>query len=149
MVIVIKELIQANFQSFGKIIEFPEKKISDGNKNLFHVVCREKESLGWRIAYLIVREKTISRMEHHPLSLETFEPVKGKTLIYLSKTKKIEDINCFLLDKPVILNKGIWHGVVTLNEQSEIKITENLKVKCVYWKLNHQLGLEKQMSIMV
>ena len=39
------------------------------------------------------------------------------------------------LDRPVVLRKGVWHGIITLGKESEVKITENAHVRCVYWQL--------------
>jgi hypothetical protein len=44
------------------------------------------------------------------------------------------------LDKPVILKKGLWHGVVALGDEADIKITENASVRCVYWKTGIKMG---------
>lgn len=123
---------------YGKVIEYPNKEKADRNKNLFKIIILSKQT-GWRIAYLIVREKVVEKLEQHPDSCESFEPVKGKSLIFLSSAKNLKKLKCFLLDKPIILNKGIWHAVVTLSHESEIKITENAHVKCIYWQLGISL----------
>ncbi len=80
----------------------------------------------------MVRDKEITKLEQHPDSLESFEPVSGRSLLYLAAGKEASKIECFHLSKPIILKKGIWHGVVTLDRESEIKITENAKVKSIY-----------------
>jgi ureidoglycolate hydrolase len=135
-----KKLTAKNFKLFGRIIHHPTKITQSKTKNLFRVVLRERGRVGWRIAYLIVRDKAIDRLEQHPDTFESFEPVKGKTLLYLAKDKNSQKIKCFCLDKPVILNKGIWHGVITLDGESEIKITENAGVKSRYWRLGFRLN---------
>ncbi len=96
--------------------------------------------MGWRIAYLTVRDETINKLEQHQQTFESFEPVSGRAILYVAKEKDPKLIRCFILDKPVILDKGIWHGVVTLNGDSEIKITENANVDCIYWKLGFNLN---------
>lgn len=135
----IKKLNSQNFKSFGHIIHHPYKDSHGKEKNLFHIVLEEKEPVGWRIAYLIVRDKSINKLEQHPGTFESFEPVYGKALLYVAKEKDQKDISCFYLDKPVILYKGIWHGVVTLDAEAEIKITENANVECIYWDLGFSL----------
>jgi ureidoglycolate hydrolase len=136
----IKEIDADNFRRYGWLIEYPDKKSKDKKKNLFRIVLREKDPSGWRIAYLIVRDKAIHTLEQHPESYESFEPVSGKSLLYVALAGRRGKIECFLLDKPVILKKGIWHGVVTLEKETEIKITENAQVKCVYWPLGFELN---------
>ena len=124
-----------SFKPFGTLIEFPKSKKNRKRNNLFHIVLTEKKTIGWRIAYLIIRDKQINVLEHHPQSFESFEPLYGKTLLYVSNRADFSDLKCFLLDKPVILNKGLWHGVTSQSYESAVKITENAKVRCVYKEL--------------
>ena len=143
---MIKKITTKNFSSFGKLIRHPSKHSKSRKRNLFCIVCKETKNVGWRIAYLIVRDKTINRLEQHQQTFESFEPVSGKTLLYVAKQKDPGSIQCFVLDRPVILDKGIWHGVVTLNGDSEIKITENADVECIYWKLGFDLNSGHKIS---
>ena len=137
---MIKKINPKNFAEYGWIIDYPSKNSQAKKKNLFRIVVEESEELGWRIAYLVVRDKSISRLEQHGNTFESFEPVNGRCLLYLAKDKDPDAIDCFYLDKPVILKKGIWHGVITLDGEAEIKITENAKVKSRYWPLSFRLN---------
>ena len=139
MAAMIKKITAKSFRPYGRIIEYPNKHLKGNKRNLFRIVLTEKNRCGWRIAYLIVRDKTIKRLESHPYSFESFEPLTGRSLIYVTKKMDTRSIQCFELDRPIILNKGIWHGVVTLNDESEMKLTENANVKCVYWALGYPL----------
>jgi len=134
-----KKISAKSFRRYGTVIEYPGKNSKSKEINLFRIVLKESKPTGWRIAYLVVRDRSIRKLEQHPGSFESFEPVKGKSLLYVSKRldRKIE---CFCLDKPVILKKGIWHGVVTLGKESEIKIAENAEVQCIYRLLDFSLG---------
>jgi ureidoglycolate hydrolase len=129
---MIKKISEQNFKKYGCLIGYPRRP-KRPRKNLFRVLLREPQRFGWRIAYLVVREKAIKRLEQHLHTYESFEPVKGRALLYLSLTKDQCRIECFLLDRPVVLSKGVWHGVVTLDRESEIKITENARVRSIYW----------------
>jgi len=129
---------ESYFKPYGRIIDYPRRSAA-GRRNLFRIVVRQLHT-GWRIAYLVVRDKVIDRLEQHPGSLESFEPVKGRALLFVARRRRVADIRCFLLDKPVILKKGLWHGVVALGEEADIKITENASVKCVYWKPGIRMG---------
>ena len=133
----IKAITHANFKTFGWIIDYPKKGASR-SKNLFKIIVRQPKS-GWRIAYLVVRDKVIQRLEQHPGSFESFEPVKGRGLLYIATKKDPTAIRCFFLDRPVILKKGIWHGIVTRGRECDVKIVENARVKCVYWLLGFKL----------
>ncbi|MCX5697586.1 MAG: hypothetical protein NTU54_06450 [Candidatus Omnitrophica bacterium] len=136
---MIKKITAENFKHYGRVIEYAGKPKS-GRHSLFRIIMREPRESGWRIAYLLVRDKAIRRLEQHLHTYESFEPVKGRALLYLSATKDLRKIECFLLDKPVVLYKGIWHGVVTLGRESEIKITENARVRSSYWSVGTVLG---------
>lgn len=137
---MIKKITPQNFRRYGKIIAYPDKHKKGTQKNLFRIVLSDPQVKGWRIAYLIVRDKRIRRLENHPFSFESFEPVCGKALLYVSSKKDLKRVECFYLSKPVILKKGIWHGVVTQTKETEIKLTENAKVQCVYWPLKSHLS---------
>ncbi|MDD4955140.1 MAG: hypothetical protein PHP17_03780 [Candidatus Omnitrophica bacterium] len=143
---MIKTITAKNFASFGRLIHHPLRHKKSKTRNLFCIVCKERENVGWRIAYLIVRDKTINKLEQHPKTFESFEPVAGKTLLYVAKAKSPKRIHCFNLDKPVVLHKGIWHGVVATGKESEVKITENAKVNCIYWKLGFSLNSGHKIS---
>ena len=136
---MIKKINPRNFNQYGWIIGYPRKSSQGKKKNLFRIVLKESRGFGWRIAYLVVRDKAINRLEQHAETFESFEPVKGGCLLYLASCKDLNKIDCFCLDKPVILKKGVWHGIVTLDGEAEIKITENAKVKSRYWPLGFKL----------
>lgn len=130
----IKELNAKNFKKYGKIIEYPNKHSKGKSRNLWRIVHTEPVEVGWRIAYLVLRDKTVGRLERHPKSDETFEPIVGKTLFFVSDDNEYTSIECFFLDKPIILKKGMWHALISLDDESEIKIVENANVKCEYLK---------------
>jgi len=136
----IKRITKTNFRRYGWVIEYPDKNKKSEKHNLFRIVLKESASRGWRIAYLIVRDKTIRRLEHHPHSFESFEPIRGKSLLFVSAENLPKKIECFLLDRPIILKKKIWHGIVAQGKEAEVKLTENAEVKCVTLPLGFPLG---------
>jgi ureidoglycolate hydrolase len=135
-----QKINKENFKKYGWIIQWegPQKRTEI---NQFRIVIRDRKVMGWRIAYLIVRNKQIAFLENHPDSYESFEPIKGKSVIYVSNNKIPQAIQAFVLDQPVVLRKGLWHNVVTLGKEAHIKITENSKVKMVKYKLGYKLGV--------
>lgn len=141
----VKRISSANFRRFGWIVAYPGRVAASPSKNLFKVIVRQSQP-GWRIAYLVVRDRAISRLEQHPGSCESFEPVKGKGWLYVAEKNDPGSITCFLLDKPVVLKKGVWHGIVTLSREFDVKITENSKVKCVYRPLGFELKRGKHVG---
>lgn len=125
-----KKLTALKFKKYGQIIQWegPENK---KEKNQFRIVIREPKIKGWRIAYLIVREKHVKFLEKHPFSYESFEPIKGKAILYVSSGKTPQTIEAFVLDKPIILLKGIWHNVLSCTKETHIKIMENNEVQLI------------------
>ncbi len=135
-----KKITKENFKKFGCIIEWdgPENK---AEKNQFRIVIRDSKVTGWRIAYLIVRNKQVDFLEKHPRSYESFEPIKGKSIIYVANKKNFQDIEAFILDKPIVLRKGLWHNVVSVGKEAHIKITENNDVELIKHQLGYKIGV--------
>ena len=131
----IKRLTHRSIRPYGIIIDAACVK-DTGKGNDFGVLLKER-SKGWRIGYLIVRKNTIRRLEKHPDSLETFEPVKGKLVIAFAENRHPDKINFFLLDKPVVVKKGVWHEVASLKGRSEVKIFENIEVRTEYHEIKN------------
>ncbi len=129
----IKFLKEENFKKYGVILEkkLEGEKVGD---NLFRIISRSKSD-GWRAAYLLVRDRVLPKLENHPDSKETFEPVTGSALLCVAPKGKPEAVETFILDKAVVLDEGVWHGILTLSEESEVKICENNEVGIEYYKL--------------
>lgn len=127
------------FRPYGRLIDYPGKEKKGTARNLWRIVHRAPNRNGWRAAYLVLRDRSIGRLECHPSSDETFEPVKGRALFFVALAKDLSQVQCFLLDRPVVLFKGVWHGLVTAGPETEIKITENLDITCRYWPLGFRI----------
>jgi len=118
--------LDKSFEQYGRIIKpFNEGPAEQGKGWDFYMLSKSKSD-GWRIGYLIQTSKEVNYLEKHPKSKETFEPIEGVGIILLSLGDKID---AYLLDKPIILNEGVWHALVALSERVKIKISENLEVE--------------------
>ena len=133
----VRKLTGASIKPYGRIIDSSCVK-DDGRGNRFGILLKES-SKGWRIGYLILRDKCIKRLERHIDSLETFEPVNGRVVIALAGSESPDSASLFFLDKPIVVNKGVWHDVLAISKKSEIKIFENIEVKTEYYSLNKKL----------
>jgi len=129
----VKKLTGKSIKPYGRIIDGSCVN-DDGRGNSFGILLKEP-SKGWRIGYLILRDKFIKRLERHTDSPETFEPVKGKAVIALARAASPEAAELFFLDKPVVVNKGVWHDVLAVSKVCEIKIFENIEVKTERYSL--------------
>lgn len=86
-----------------------------------------KKSNGWSVT-------------RHPKS---FEPLHGLTVLVVATHENPEEYEAFILDKPVCLKKGIWHQVLALTEEAQVKIVENLEVQSEFY------DLEKAIHVLV
>lgn len=127
----LKRLTYRRIKPYGYIIDSKFMN-DDGRGDKFSILLKER-SKGWRIGYLILRKRVMEKLESHPDSLETFEPVKGRAVIFLAAGKRPEEIKTFLLDRPLVVKKGVWHDVAALSAKCELKIFENIEVKTVYY----------------
>lgn len=125
------------FKKFGDVLEFP----AECNEPFCIITTEEKEP--WRLAVFRYTNKEIQRMECHPTSLESFEPLHGFTVLVVAEHDKPEEYEAFILDKPVCLKKGIWHQVLSLTDEAQVKIAENLEVNSEFY------DLEKPVQVML
>ena len=120
------------FLPYGEVLEFPA-----GIEETFCIITTEEKE-PWRLAVFRYTNKEIQRMECHPTSRESFEPLHGLTVLVVA-----EEYEAFILDKPVCLKKGIWHQVLALTEEAQVKIVENLEVQSEFY------DLEKAIHVLV
>lgn len=83
---------------------------------------------GWRVAEVTVAARALASMSLHANSSEAFFPLEGVCLLTLSADGDFRDSDTFLLDRPVVINAGVWHGLTTLSPQSRLLVAENADV---------------------
>jgi ureidoglycolate hydrolase len=127
----IKTIDRDSFNPYGVVLEHVEQE--EGYEPLVTV-----QSRGWIWAVLTFRRKVIARIECHPTSKESFEPVFGTTIIVVAPPDAPDEIEAFLLDQSAMLHEGVWHEVLALSDAARVKITENNDVTSEY----HDLGFE-------
>ena len=74
----IESITREAFAAFGSVIEF-----SPDFEDVYEIVETEEEK-PWILAVFRYKNKTIRRLENHPTSMETFEPVSYTHLMLLS-----------------------------------------------------------------
>jgi ureidoglycolate hydrolase len=136
MKLLILELIQESFESFGRVLEpLPGETPEVAEEDFFNFFVIFKEfAEGWQIGYLEQIGKVLKMLECHPTTPEVFIPLSGEAVLVLAIDPE-EEIIAFKLDKPIVLSRGIWHGVISLSERSEILIVENQDVTDEFYKL--------------
>lgn len=141
MKILTSELIQKLFKPFGRILEHLPAEIPEvTEKGVFNFFVIFKEfAEGWQIGYLEQMGKVLKTLECHPTTPEVFIPLKGESILLLAVNPE-EEIVAFKLDKPIVLSRKIWHGVISLTERSEILIVENQDVTDEFYKLQEPVS---------
>lgn len=124
----LESITQESFSAYGTVLEFPQSCSES-----FYIVDTETEQ-PWRIAVFRYSSKEIRVVENHPTSKESFEPLKGITVLLVAEHEDPEHYRAFVLDKPVCLKKGIWHQVLALTLEAQVKITENLDVPSEFYE---------------
>ena len=115
------------FRPFGTVLEF-----LPGDTSNFYIVDTEPVQ-PWRVAVFRYSNKEITKIECHPTSKESFEPLSGITVLLVAEHDDPEDCHALILDKPVVLAKGIWHQTLALTPEATVKITENLEVESEFY----------------
>ena len=132
----IESITRENFAPFGTVIEF-----SPDFDGIYEILETEDEK-PWILAVFRYTNKTIQRIENHPTSMETFEPLSGVTVFLVAEHETPEKYKAFVLDKPVCLKKGVWHQVLSLTPSAEVKITENKDVYSEFYDLPEEIQVQ-------
>lgn len=133
---VLESISREAFEPFGSVIEF-----TPGFEGIYEIVAAEEEK-PWILAVFRYTNKTIRRIENHPTSMETFEPLSGVTVLLVAEHETPEDYKAFILDKPVCLKKGTWHQVLALTPSAQVKITENKDVYSEFYDLPKEVRVQ-------
>jgi ureidoglycolate hydrolase len=122
------ELEQRLFEPFGRILDpQPGQKASQAEEGVFDFFLPFTErSDGWSIGYLSYTGRKLYQLERHPNTPEVFSPLKGDALLVLAVDPADEgSFRAFRLRKPIVLDRGVWHGLICRSRRAEILIVEN------------------------
>jgi len=138
----VRELKQEHFQPFGRIL-VPQGRESASQSERgvfdFYVPFAERSG-GWQIGFLSYTGRELLQLECHPNTPEVFSPLTGEALLVLAVDPENEsEYRVFRLDKPVVLNRGVWHGVIALSQKPEILIVESPDVVDEFHKLRRPI----------
>ena len=146
MRIITLELIQELFEFFGRVLEpLPKETPKVTKEGIFNFFVIFKEfAKGWQVGYLEQIGKVVKVLECHPTTPEVFIPLSGEAILLLAIDPE-KEISAFKFDKPIVLSRGIWHGVISLSERSEILIVENPDVTSEFHELERPIS-DKSLS---
>ena len=138
-------LQQELFKPYGRLLEPDEievPEVSESGRIDFYVTFKESAQ-GWQIGYLFNEEKMINQLERHPNTAEVFSPLNGESVLIVSENPEDENtIIAFKLDKSIVLNRGAWHGVISLSDRAEILIVESPDVIDEYYQLSSPVSVQ-------
>ena len=78
------------FLPYGVVLEFPA-----GIEETFCIITTEEKE-PWRLAVFRYTNKEIQRMECHPTSRESFEPLHGLTVLVVATHENPEEYEAFI-----------------------------------------------------
>ncbi len=136
----LKTITPESFAPYGTVVDWTPELEATGSA--FHILVRSEAPTGWRLAILKVAGRATQRLENHPHTEELFAPVQGASVMLVAQTGPFaeESVQAFLLDRPVSVAPGVWHGNLALAEWATILIAENLDVTSEYAALPHPVG---------
>jgi ureidoglycolate hydrolase len=131
------------FKKYGRIlIPTEEESKEEENRQVDYQVLEKAVSKGWVMACYSVSKRFTDAMEYHPNTKETFEPFSGVPILIVAYGQAPENPEAFLLDKPVVINEGVWHDVLALSANTVMRINENSDVQGVRQKLAFTIKAE-------
>jgi ureidoglycolate hydrolase len=120
--IALRRVTPASFARYGHVLVW---SASDG-KHL-QVAAEEAGRAPWMLATFRVDAHEVSYLAQHPDSIELFAPLAGTAVLLVSTPEAPESYEAFLLDVPVVINRGVWHGMCALSETAVLGIAENVE----------------------
>jgi ureidoglycolate hydrolase len=138
------------FSPFGRVLEpavGERPEVSEPGSFDFFVSFREppgrENSPGWQIGYLVCSCRSLHQLERHPNTAEVFCPLGGEALLVAAEDGFTGDPAQpvgFVLNRPVVFNRGVWHGVISLTDRSTMLIVESSDVIDEFRKLDRPLA---------
>ncbi|TVR55887.1 MAG: hypothetical protein EA426_14425 [Spirochaetaceae bacterium] len=131
----IETLTRESFSQFGWILEH-----ADGADAAFQVVVEEPEPSGWRLAVSRVTARSVEKLARHPNTKESFTPVSGTVVFVVAAPDAPDETRAFLLDRPVCIDRNVWHASYALSDEAVVVISENLIVESEDHALSDPIG---------
>ena len=123
----------SSYDKFSKYGVVLRDKTPAGNE-----VFIQRENTGWRLAEISVNNSVVVEMSCHSNTPEGFFPIEGTAILTLSLDDSFKDCDTFLLDRPVLINTGVWHGLATLSDSARLIVVENREVDIIKKNLKNE-----------
>ena len=86
---------------------------------------RNEEHVGWKGGELLVMDRTLGAFSLHDNTSEAFIPLEGTAVLVVARKDDLSDQKSFLLDRPVIIEPSVWHGLYAPCGEVRMLILEN------------------------
>jgi ureidoglycolate hydrolase len=120
--IELRRITPESFARYGQVLVWDA---AQGQR--LQVATEESAGAPWMLATFRVDAHEITYLAEHPDSIELFAPLSGVAVLLLALPEAPESYEAFLLDVPVVINRGVWHGMCALSEAAILGIAENVE----------------------
>lgn len=131
--IIPKEPTRENFVSFGQVLT----DTKDGYESLFS----RPDAPGWQAAINRAVERETRVLHRHSDTWECFVPMDPGVYLLAATPDNPEEVNCFLLDKAVVVAPQVWHTLLAPLSPGRVFICENSKVSGEVRELDWSLSV--------
>lgn len=112
-----------NFLAYGVVL----RAYAPENTEVFS----NADAAGWRIAELPVENTLLTSMSLHDNTPEGFIPLEGSAALSVANAADFSDLKTFILDRPLMIRRSVWHGLTALSPNARILVIENNQVNLV------------------
>lgn len=127
------------FLRYGELIEVrrPDPGRAARGEDEYRTIARVPSN-GWKIALHCVRTRWTDCLYAFD-GKRMLAPQQGVVLLCAAPPDKVQNVQIFLLDRPVVLNLGIPHCVLTLSGESWVQVCEDFEACSEMHKLRKTL----------
>ncbi|MFP4106985.1 MAG: ureidoglycolate lyase [Phycisphaerae bacterium] len=108
----------------------------------FQSLVQVKREVGWQLAINRVIEKSVDQIARHTNTREAFCPISGRLALLLATPDTPEQIQAFILDRPICIHPNVWHASIALTDEAQVFIAENIEVQSEVKDLMEPLEVE-------
>lgn len=113
----------SEFSAYGRVL----RSSTDVNTELY----RSEEPTGWKLAELPVTDRTIVSMSLHDNTPEAFIPLEGTAVLKVATKSDFSDCKTFLIDRPLVINASVWHGLASPGADARLLLVESKDVNLI------------------
>lgn len=137
--VTIEFIDRENFLRYGETAEVhrPDPGRAQRGEDEYRILTRVPSN-GWRIALHCVRERWTDTLTSHD-SRRLLSPREGSVLLCVAPPERPDNVQIFVLDRPVALNAGIPHRLLALSAECWVQITEGFETVSQPHKLRKTL----------